>query len=161
MRATQQLIVAAAVVFATLAVGFNVYASTRGAEQRAQELAREIPVASVLDRGVFDDSSADESSDDVVGDDAGDNPATRPMNHGFIVSSFARHIGYAEGIDGPPGLLVREIARPTGDRETSTEASTRTTSSHQASTRTTSSHQASTRTTSSHQASTRTIDRSS
>ena len=117
MRATQQLIVAAAVVFATLAVGFNVYASTRGAEQRAQELAREIPVASVLDRGVFDDSSADQSPDDVVGDDAGDNPATRPKNHGFDVSSYARHIGYAEGIDGPPGLLVREIARPTGDRE--------------------------------------------
>ncbi len=129
MRAPQQLIVGAAVVFATLAVGANVYASTRGVEQRAQQLALEIPVASVLDRGVFDDPSVDHPSRDADREDDGcvssdgcpdvsvraiggdDGTATHPENHGQIVSEYAQHIGWYSEVLGPPGLLVRDFAR--------------------------------------------------
>jgi hypothetical protein len=136
MRMRQQLIIVAAVVFATVAVGVNVYASTRSADQRSQQLAQVIPVASILDRGVFDvppsSDSSDEStrpgysntpyepcgppnlcSDPHAGDAA--NPAL--SNHGFNVSSFAAHIGSDTDIDGPLGALVRVIARSNVERD--------------------------------------------
>jgi hypothetical protein len=134
MRIRQQLIVVVAVVFATVAVGMNVYASTR-ADQRSQELALEMPVASVLDRGVFDTPRPADPSDDStppnhsnapddsralsdvcpgLTDDAAD-PAF--SNHGRDVSAFAAHIGYRDCVDGPPGALVREKARPEIERE--------------------------------------------
>jgi hypothetical protein len=139
MRMRQQLIVVFAVVFATVAVGMNVYASTR-ADQRSQELALEMPVASVLDRGVFDTPRPADPSDDStppnhsnanhsnapddsralsdvcpgLTDDAAD-PAF--SNHGRDVSAFAAHIGYRDCVDGPPGALVREKARPEIERE--------------------------------------------
>ena len=128
MRMWQQVMVVAAVVFATVAVGVNVYASTRGAEQRVQRLAEEIPVASVLDQGVFDVPPVDRPSHDSDGQDdpcaypdecpdtraPNDNGDTRthPDNHGQIVSTYARHIGW-DHISGPPGLSVTGIARPT------------------------------------------------
>ena len=127
MRIVQQLIVVAAVAFATLAVGVNVYASTRGAEQRAQQLAADIPVASVLDRGVLDGPPSDQPSRDSEDQDdpcmhpdecpdlrTDDGDKAHPENHGQIVSSYAKHIGW-DHTAGPPGLLVREIARPSDD----------------------------------------------
>ena len=136
MRMRQQLIVVVAVVFATVAVGMNVYASTR-TDQRSQELAREMPVASVLDRGVFDSPRpADPSHDSTPPNHASapDDPraqsdvcsgqtddATDPdfKNHGGEVSDFAAHIGYLICEDGPPGASVREKAqaRPEIERE--------------------------------------------
>ena len=132
MRMWQQVMVVAAVVFATVAVGVNVYASTRGAEQRVQRLAAEIPVASVLDQGVFDVPPVDRPSRDSDGrddpcaypdecpdarapDDNGDT-RTHPDNHGQVVSTYARHIGW-DHIAGPPGLLVRDIARSDQGKE--------------------------------------------
>ncbi len=69
MRTVQQFIVVAAVAFATLAVSVNVYASTRGADQRQEQLAVGLPIASVLDQGVFDDPSSDHPSRDSEGQD--------------------------------------------------------------------------------------------
>ncbi|MEA3511875.1 MAG: hypothetical protein U9R51_10615 [Actinomycetota bacterium] len=129
MRIAQQLIVVAALAFATLAVGVNVYASTRGADQRAQQLAVEIPVASVLDRGVVDTPPGNHPSRDsegqadpcVLPDDcpdlrADDDGKAHPENHGQIVSAYAKYIGWDHAA-GPPGLLVREIARPADDKQ--------------------------------------------
>ncbi len=131
MRMWQQLMVVAAVVFATVAVGVNVFASTRGAEQRVQRLAMEIPVASVLDQGVFDVPPVDRPSHDSDGQDdpcayldecpdaraPNDNGEIRehPDNHGQFVSTYARRIGW-DHISGPPGLFIRGIARP-ADRD--------------------------------------------
>ncbi|MEA2010393.1 MAG: hypothetical protein U9N78_06795 [Actinomycetota bacterium] len=130
MRMRQQLIIAVAVVFATVAVGVNVYAATRSAEQHAQQLERVMPVASVLDRGVFDTAATGEPSDDtpppdrsdVPGDpcvhsdacygNSGSAPGSTFSNHGRAVSAFAMHIGFTVGEDGPPGALVRAKARP-------------------------------------------------
>jgi len=132
MRMWQQLMVVAAVVFATVAVGVNVFASTRGAEQRAQHLAVEVPVASVLDRGVFDDPPVDdpardteEVDDQCVASDGCHNPQpdatdgdadAHPQNHGQLVSGFAKHIGY-DDVAGPPGFVIRETARLNGDKD--------------------------------------------
>lgn len=128
MRMRQQLIVVVAVVFATVAVGMNVYASTR-ADERSQELAREMPVASVLDRGVFDSPRPADPSDestppshasapndsralsDVCPGLSGDAADPALSNHGRGVSAFAAHIGYRDCVDGPPGALVREEAQ--------------------------------------------------
>ena len=128
MRMRQQLIVVVAVVFATVAVGMNVYASTR-ADQRSQELAREMRVASVLDRGVFDSPRPADPSDDSTPPNHASAPsdsralsdvcpgltddATDPAlsNHGGEVSDFAARIGYRICEDGPPGALVREKAQ--------------------------------------------------
>ena len=126
MRIAQQLIVAAAVVFATLAVAVNVYASTRGADQREQRLSAEIPVASVLDQGIFDvppinrpsgdsgeqdDPCADpDECPDIRSHDDDDGTKTHPENHGQFVSDFAKHIGWDHEA-GPPGFLVRDVAR--------------------------------------------------
>ncbi len=130
MRMRQQLIVVVAVVFATVAVGMNVYASTR-ADQRSQELAREMPVASVLSRGVFDTPRPADPSDDSTPpnhSNAPDDPCAQSdpcrghsidapdpdfPNHGREVS-FAVHLGYLDGVDGPLGALVRvrDVARP-------------------------------------------------
>ena len=134
MRMRQQLIVVVAVVFATVAVGMNVYASTR-ADQRSQELAREMPVASVLDRGVFDSPRPADPSDESTPPSHASAPndsraqsdvcpgqiddATDPdfKNHGGEVSDFAAHIGYRVCEDGPPGARVREVARPEIERD--------------------------------------------
>ena len=128
----QQLIIVVAVVFATVAVGVNVFASTRGAEQRDQRLAAEIPVASVLDRGVFDNRPVDDPVGDIEElndpcsepgscqgsqpDDEEGTAITHPENHGLIVSGYAKHIGY-DDVAGPPGFVVRDIARLNGDRD--------------------------------------------
>ncbi len=37
-----------------------------------------------------------------------------PRNHGCEVSSFASDKDYKDGIDGPPGAVISEIARPDG-----------------------------------------------
>jgi hypothetical protein len=134
MRMRQQLIVVMAVVFATVAVGMNVYASTR-ADERSQELALEMPVASILDRGVFDTPRPADPSDDSTPPSHSNAPddsraladvcpgqtddATDPdlKNHGGEVSGFAAHIGYRVCVDGPPGALVREVARPEIERD--------------------------------------------
>lgn len=132
MRMRQQLIIVVAVVFATVAVGVNVFASTRGAEQRAEKLAVEVPVASVLDRGVFDNRPLADPVDDTEElndpcskpgscqggqpDDEEGTVSTHPYNHGLIVSGYAKHIGYDE-VAGPPGLMVRNIARLNGDKD--------------------------------------------
>lgn len=140
MRMRRQLIVAAAVVFATLAVGVNVYASTR-ADQRSQQLDREMPVASVLDRGIFDTPRVTEPSNDstVPGlsgqsglpgdpDEPCAPPAERPgdtddgtvrslSNHGRTLSSLVAGIGHRDCVDGPPGAVVSEHARPDVDAE--------------------------------------------
>ena len=47
MRMRQQLIIAVAVVFATVAVGVNVFASTRATDQHSRQLDRVMPVGSV------------------------------------------------------------------------------------------------------------------
>ena len=112
MRMRQQLIIVVAVVFATVAVGVNVYAATRTVDQSAHRLAVDFPVASVLDRGVLDDPPIETTSPDS--EDRDDAVTTaHPENHGMIVSAYAKHIGW-DHIAGPPGLLVRDIARPDG-----------------------------------------------
>jgi len=135
MRMRQQLIIAVAVVFATVAVGVNVFAATRAADLHAQQLDRVIPVASVLDHGVFEMPSPAPSAEDsphpaapitpsdpcnhsdVCRDHSDDVPGPDLSNHGRTVSAFAAHIGYLDGVDGPPGALVREIARPDIDAD--------------------------------------------
>ncbi len=129
MRMGQQLIIVAAVVFATVAVGMNVYASTR-ADQHSQQLDQQMPVASVLDRGVFDtprltDPSGDSTPPDQSGDP--DDPCAASVaypdhtndgdvrslsNHGRELSSFVTGVGHSDCVDGPPGAVVRENARP-------------------------------------------------
>jgi hypothetical protein len=129
MRMRQQLIIVVAVVFATVAVGVNVYAATRSAERHAQQLEQVMPVASILDRGVSDTAPAADSSDDApppAHSSAHDDPCAPSdtchgnngnayglavSNHGRAVSAFAAHIGFIEGEDGPPGALVRDAAR--------------------------------------------------
>ena len=129
MRMRQQLIIAVAVVFATVAVGVNVFAATRAADQHSRQLDRVMPVGSVLDRGIFDiPSPADGSDDQPPPDDsnAPDDPCARSdacrsdaanapgltfSNHGRAVSAYAIHLGFVEGEDGPPGALMRMEAR--------------------------------------------------
>jgi hypothetical protein len=126
MRMRQQLIIAVAVVFATVAVGVNVFAATRATDQRSQQFEQVMPVGSVLDRGVFDMPSPADPSDDQPPPDhsnAPDDPcpssdacrgnaANAPgghtfSNHGRAVSAYAIHLGFVEGEDGPPGALMR------------------------------------------------------
>ena len=135
MRMRQQLIIVVAVVFATVAVGVNVYAATRSANRQAQRLEQVMPVASILDRGVVDtppfDDSPDESppsahhtapgdpcaSSDVCRGNDGTADELDVSNHGRDVSAFAAHIGFIVGEDGPPGALVRKVARPDIDSD--------------------------------------------
>ncbi len=130
MRMRQQLIIVVAVVFATVAVGVNVFAATRAADQRAQQLDQVMPVGSILDHGVFEAPPLAEPLDDTApptNSDAPDNPCGSSdtcrdnngnayglafSNHGRDVSAFAAHIGFIVGEDGPPGALVRREARP-------------------------------------------------
>jgi hypothetical protein len=127
------LIIVVAVVFATVAVGVNVYAATGAADRHAQQLEQMMPVASILDHGVFDTplpagsphespsparSNAPDDScapSDVCGNPSGNTPDPDRSNHGRTVSAFAAHIGYLDGVDGPPGALVRVIAHPDAD----------------------------------------------
>ena len=135
MRMRQQLIIVVAVVFATVAVGVNVYAATRAADRQAQQLERVMPVASILDRGVVDTPPSDDSPDesppsahrtapgdpcapsDMCSDNDGNADELDVSNHGRDVSDFAAHIGFIVGEDGPPGALVREVARPDIDAD--------------------------------------------
>ena len=128
----QQLMIVVAVVFATVAVGVNVFASTRVAEQRAEQLAVDVPVASVLDRGVFDNRPIDDPVGDIEAltdpcshpgscqdgqpDDEERTASTHPENHGLIVSGYAKHIGY-DDVAGPPGLVIRDFARLNGVKD--------------------------------------------
>jgi hypothetical protein len=129
MRMRQQLIIVVAVVFATVAVGVNVYAATRAADQRSRQLEQTMPVASILDHGVFetppladppDDSAPPGNSndpDDPCGspdtcrDSQGNAYGLTFSNHGREMSAFAAHIGFVVGEDGPPRGLVHREAR--------------------------------------------------
>lgn len=130
MRMRQQLIIVVALVFATVAVGVNVYAATRAADRHALQIDQTMPVASVLDRGVVESPPPANSSDEppsaanaVAPDDpcesseachgaARNAPGLAFSNHGRSVSAYAKHIGFVDGEDGPPGASVRDIARP-------------------------------------------------
>ncbi len=135
MRMRQQLIIVVAVVFATVAVGVNAFAAMRAADRHAQQLEQVIPVGSILDRGVFDTPPSYESPDDsppsahrtalgdpcapsdVCRDNDGNADELDVSNHGRDVSAFAAHFGFIVGEDGPPGALVREVARPDIDAD--------------------------------------------
>ena len=126
----QQLIIVVAVVFATVAVGVNVYAATRAADQYTLQLEQAMPVASVLNHGVVESPPPVNSSDDLppaanaaAPDDpcessetchgtARNAPGLAFSNHGRLVSAYAKHIGFVDGEDGPPGASVRDVARP-------------------------------------------------
>lgn len=133
MRMRQQLIIVVAVVFATVAVGMNVYASTRLSDQRSQHFEQVMPVASVLDRGVLDPprprpADPQDTSTPPVYSNAPDDPHTPTdvcseyragdaadpafWNHGRGIAAFAAHIGLCGASDEPPGALVSERARP-------------------------------------------------
>ena len=129
MRMRQQLIIVVAVVFATVAVGVNVFAATRATDRHAQQLEQVMPVASILDRGVSETPPLADSPDDPTApansnapenqcgpldrchDNNGNAYGLAFSNHGRDVSAFALHIGFVVGEDGPPGALVRREAR--------------------------------------------------
>ncbi|MCL1693872.1 MAG: hypothetical protein M3096_09325 [Actinomycetia bacterium] len=130
MRMRQQLIIVVAVVFATVAVGVNVFAATRAADQHARQLEQTMPVASILDHGVFEtppladppDDSAPPTNSDAPNNPCGSSDTCRDnngnayglafSNHGREISAFVAHIGFVVGEDGPRGGIVSGEARP-------------------------------------------------
>jgi hypothetical protein len=131
MRMRDQLIIVAAMVFATLSLVVAGYASTRAAIERGNEAAFSVPLRSLplaaaeiskpLESPPTSDRPVQPESPSTVCYGAGD-CAAEPRgaddykNHGQYVSAnvsetivFLREL---ENFDGPPGAFIREFARP-------------------------------------------------
>jgi hypothetical protein len=141
VRARSQAIVVVAVFVATIAVAANVFAHTFAAEQYAEgnriaaEAAWAQPLASSTtttqaatppesDTGAtstpLTGEPSTEPSDDGASEPAGSDNKCKDReedsddfrNHGCEVSSFASDPDFKDGIEGPPGAVISEIARP-------------------------------------------------
>ncbi len=64
--------------------------------------------------GTEGDESRKEKCDKDKDKDSSDDSSDEPRNHGCEVSSFASDKDFKDGIDGPPGAVISEIARPDG-----------------------------------------------
>ena len=131
MRMRDQLVVVIALAVAIIAVAGNVFAQTRAADQRAEiereginaawsypvmdataSVSRDAEASAAEDEGTRStDSSAEPCSDaepctieDVLDHDF--------RNHGQMVSAYVHALGFEEGLDGPRGSFVRQIAKP-------------------------------------------------
>jgi hypothetical protein len=136
MRMRDQLVVVVAVTVATVAVAANVFAQTRAADQRVEMeqagLAADwsypvVDITTLPTRADPDDIPGGEySGGDGEGTESRETaPCTKDSpctieevleqdfrNHGQMVSAYVRALGFEEGVDGPRGSYVRQIARP-------------------------------------------------
>jgi hypothetical protein len=133
VRPRSQAIVVVAVFVATIAVAANVLAHTHAAEQYAEgnRIAAEAAWAQPLVWPTTTLQTSEpstpptgepsfESSDDSASEPAGPDGKCKDReedsddfrNHGCEVSSFASDPEFKEGIEGPPGAVISEIARP-------------------------------------------------
>jgi len=116
MKMRHQLIIIGAVMFATIAVAASVFAGVRTIAARQHQRAfTEIPIATTAGTDPAIATPAPGSPEREPARAHGRNepgPQSARENHGRVVSAFAAHIGFREGTDGPPGALVRTIARP-------------------------------------------------
>lgn len=121
MRLREQILVIAAVAAATIALAANVYGFSRVQEMRADLSQTPMSFAPVPMPLAEDPILPEETVDgDGTSTEAHD-PRLRsvdhlreteaPGNHGANVSALATRLRYVEGLDGPPGALVRTIAR--------------------------------------------------
>ena len=122
MRLRQQFLIVAAVVVATTAVAVNVFAYAQVQERRAALHETTMTFAPVPipttqqadplpDRPLLESDSGDLDHDLRLGsvDHLGAPQAVG--NHGAVVSAVATRLRFVEGLDGPPGALIRTIAR--------------------------------------------------
>ncbi len=120
MKMRHQLIIIGAVMFATIAVAASVFAGVRTVAARQHQRAfTEIPIATTAGTDpAIATPMPDSTEREAIREPARDHRRNEPgppsarENHGRVVSAFAAHIGFREGTDGPPGALVRTIARP-------------------------------------------------
>jgi hypothetical protein len=123
-----QLIIVAAMVFATLSLVVTGYASNRAANERANEAVLSVPLQSLplaaaeinrpLEPPPTPDRPVQPESPSTVCYGAGDCAAIRPgaddyKNHGQHVSAMIVYLREVDVFDdGPPGAFIREFARP-------------------------------------------------
>ncbi|MEN8113199.1 MAG: hypothetical protein ABFS21_02325 [Actinomycetota bacterium] len=125
MRFRSKLLLTIAAVFATVAVASNVFAVTRAHQERSRASETPLVFAPVpipdpveTDPSSTSRSGFSEPSSVVPCGQRGacsDGPPDKELtNHGREVRAFIHEMGYAEGIDGPLGAIIRTIARPDG-----------------------------------------------
>jgi hypothetical protein len=124
MRLHERILVTAAVVFATTAVAANVFAQTRANDERARLATTTMtfaPIPDGSDAGLAPSSGRDADLDasliaEPTEDEAagpGAPPWKEQSNHGLTVRAYILgELNFVEGVDGPPGAVIREIARP-------------------------------------------------
>ncbi len=115
MNMRQQLIVIGAVMFATIAVTASVFAGVRTVSARQQQprAFTEIPITTAASTVTTTAGTVPHVAAPGLGSsEQGDTQRAGVENHGRVVAAFAAHIGFRDGVDGPPGALVRTIARP-------------------------------------------------
>ncbi|MEN8233509.1 MAG: hypothetical protein ABFR89_01120 [Actinomycetota bacterium] len=114
MRLRRELVVLTAVVFATIAVAANVFAVTRAHEEQARLSTTTMVFAPIPGYETTDLPAAERPNDDD-GDRADGAPRGKaPANHGQAVRAFLLELHSMEALDGPPGALIRTIAKPDG-----------------------------------------------
>jgi len=123
MRMRNQLIVIAAVLFATIAVAVSVFAGVRAMDRQAQNPPTPIPISDTLDTTSLPRPlDTGEPNRTAAGEPAARQPgapsepsATEDVaadNHGRAVSTFTMQIGHLDRAGGQPGAIVRSYARP-------------------------------------------------
>jgi len=138
MRMRDQLIIIIAVAVATIAVAANVFAQTRAADQRVEmeqeglnaawsypvvEATRSTSTTPANDADAPTPRSAD-GENDARASCSDEEPCTIEevldrdfRNHGQMVAAYVRALGFEEGLDGPRGSYVRQIAKPDIDND--------------------------------------------
>ncbi|MEA3502480.1 MAG: hypothetical protein U9R47_06870 [Actinomycetota bacterium] len=139
MRMHNQMVVAIAVVFATVVVVATSYASTRTAMDRYDQLASRPPLQNLTIATTTTDTTEGPSitappprpEQATAGTDRPGTPGTPETtsqdvpdcdldllddadksNHGRLVSACIAQLREAGDFDGPPGAVIRDIARP-------------------------------------------------